>query len=572
MLLSLIHGLVPIVVQSATPENVTNVATENNNQSFTLTFLPSHGIMKIELLKIAFRERRNSMEHQLIIVLDFGGQYNQLIARRVRECGVYCEVKSYKTPLDEIRALHPMGIIFTGGPNSVYDEKSPHISKEIFEMGIPILGICYGAQLMAYTLGGKVSSCDNSEYGKTETHYDNSSILFGGIHLPETAISWMSHTDYVSELPEGFRNTAHTNDCPNAAFEDASRKFYAVQFHPEVNHTFAGVGMIDSFVKNVCGCHGDWTMASYAQTAITQIREKVGDGKVLLALSGGVDSSVAAALLAKAVGNQLTCIFVDHGFMRKNEGDEVEAAFRDSGMNFIRVNAKEQFMSKLRGVSDPETKRKTIGEEFIRVFEQEAKKIGQVDYLVQGTIYPDVIESGLGDAAVIKSHHNVGGLPDYVDFKEIIEPLRMLFKDEVRKLGVELGLSPVLVWRQPFPGPGLAIRIIGEITDEKLEILQDADAIFREEIAKAGLDREINQYFAVLTNMRSVGVMGDFRTYDYTVALRAVTTSDFMTADFAQIPYETLAVAATRIVGEVKSVNRIVYDITTKPPATIEWE
>ena len=512
------------------------------------------------------------MEHQLIIVLDFGGQYNQLIARRVRECGVYCEVKSYKTPLDEIKALNPMGIIFTGGPNSVYDEKSPHISKKIFEMGIPILGICYGAQWMAYTLGGTVSSCENSEYGKTETHYDNSSILFGGIHLPETAVSWMSHTDYVSVLPQGFRNTAHTNDCPNAAFEDADRNFYAVQFHPEVNHTFAGVGMIDSFVKNVCGCHGDWTMASYAQTAIAEIRQKVGNGKVLLALSGGVDSSVAAALLAKAVGNQLTCIFVDHGFMRKNEGDEVETAFRDSGMNFIRVNAKEQFMSKLRGVSDPETKRKTIGEEFIRVFEQEAKKIGQVDYLVQGTIYPDVIESGLGDAAVIKSHHNVGGLPDYVDFKEIIEPLRMLFKDEVRKLGTELGLSPVLVWRQPFPGPGLAIRIIGEITDEKLEILQDADAIFREEIAKAGLDREINQYFAVLTNMRSVGVMGDFRTYDYTVALRAVTTSDFMTADFAKIPYETLAVAATRIVGEVKSVNRIVYDITTKPPATIEWE
>ena len=512
------------------------------------------------------------MEHQLIIVLDFGGQYNQLIARRVRECGVYCEVKSYKTPLEEIKALNPVGIIFTGGPNSVYDENSPHISKEIFEMGIPILGICYGAQLMAYTLGGTVTTCENSEYGKTETHYDNSSVLFGGIHLPETAISWMSHTDYVSVLPQGFRTTAYTKDCPNAAFEDIKRKFYAVQFHPEVNHTFAGIGMIDSFVKNVCGCLGDWTMASYAQTAIAQIREKVGDGKVLLALSGGVDSSVAAALLAKAVGNQLTCIFVDHGFMRKNEGDEVEAAFRDSGMHFIRVNAKEQFMSKLRGVSDPETKRKTIGEEFIRVFEQEAKKIGQVDYLVQGTIYPDVIESGLGDAAVIKSHHNVGGLPDYVDFKEIIEPLRMLFKDEVRRLGVELGLDPVLVWRQPFPGPGLAIRIIGEITDEKLQILQDADAIFREEITKAALDRDINQYFAVLTNMRSVGVMGDFRTYDYTVALRAVTTSDFMTADFAEIPYATLAVVAKRIVGEVKSVNRIVYDITTKPPATIEWE
>ena len=512
------------------------------------------------------------MDHQLVIVLDFGGQYNQLIARRVRECGVYCEIKSYQTPLEELRALSPAGIIFTGGPNSVYDERSPHISREIFDMGIPILGICYGCQLMAYTLGGKVTSCVNSEYGKTETHYDRSSVLFGGIHLPETATSWMSHTDYVSELPEGFTVTAHTADCPAAAFEDPARKFYGVQFHPEVNHTFAGLGMIDSFLKNVCGCVGDWTMAGYAQTAIAEIREKVGDGKVLLALSGGVDSSVAAALLAKAVGEQLTCIFVDHGFLRKNEGDEVEAAFRDSGMRFIRVNAKEQFMAKLQGVSDPETKRKTIGEEFIRVFEQEAKKLGQVDFLVQGTIYPDVVESGLGDAAVIKSHHNVGGLPDHVDFKEIIEPLRMLFKDEVRKLGTELGLHPALVWRQPFPGPGLAIRIIGEITEEKLEILQDADYIFREEIAKAGLDKDINQYFAVLTNMRSVGVMGDFRTYDYTVALRAVTTSDFMTADFAQIPYEVLAVTASRIVGEVKSVNRVVYDVTTKPPATIEWE
>ena len=512
------------------------------------------------------------MAHQLVIVLDFGGQYNQLIARRVRECGVYCEVRSYKTPIEEIRAMHPIGIIFTGGPNSVYDEKSPHIGKEIFDLGIPILGICYGAQLMAYTLGGTVSPCETSEYGKTETHYNTSSVIFGGIHLPETAISWMSHTDYVSKLPEGFVNSAHTADCPNAAFEDPARKLYAVQFHPEVNHTFACLGMIDSFVKNVCGGIGDWTMAGYAKTAIESIREKVGDGKVLLALSGGVDSSVAAALLAKAVGSQLTCIFVDHGFMRKNEGDEVEAAFKDSGMQFVRVNAKEQFMARMRGVSDPETKRKIIGEEFIRVFEQEAKKLGKVDFLVQGTIYPDVIESGVGDAAVIKSHHNVGGLPDHVDFKEIIEPLRMLFKDEVRKLGTELGLSPVLVWRQPFPGPGLAIRIIGDITDDKLEILQDADFIFREEIAKAGLDRDINQYFAVLTNMRSVGVMGDSRTYDYTVALRAVTTSDFMTADFAQIPYDVLAVAASRIVNEVRNVNRIVYDVTTKPPATIEWE
>ena len=510
------------------------------------------------------------MTHQLCIVLDFGGQYNQLIARRVRECGVYCEVKSYKTPLEEIKRLNPVGIIFTGGPNSVYEESSPHISKEIFEMGIPILGICYGCQLMAYTLDGKVSTCINSEYGKTETFYDNSSLIFN--ELSDKSVSWMSHTDYISELPQGFKITAHTDNCPVAAMENAAKKLYAVQFHPEVNHTQNGLDMINGFLKNVCGCTGDWTMENYAKTAIADIRKKVGDGKVLLALSGGVDSSVAAALLAKAVGNQLTCIFVDHGFMRKNEGDEVEAAFADWGINFVRVNAKEQFMSKLRGVSDPETKRKTIGEEFIRVFEQEAKKIGTVDYLVQGTIYPDVIESGSGDAAVIKSHHNVGGLPDYVDFKEIIEPLRMLFKDEVRQLGIELGLSEVLVWRQPFPGPGLAIRIIGDITDEKLEILQDADYIFREEIAKAGLDRKINQYFAVLTNMRSVGVMGDSRTYDYTLALRGVTTTDFMTADFAKIPYEVLEIAAARIVNEVKHINRVVYDITTKPPSTIEWE
>jgi GMP synthase (glutamine-hydrolysing) len=426
---------------------------------------------------------------------------------------------------------------------------------------------------MAVALGGRVTACVTSEYGKTETFYDKSSRIFGDIgELPDKGISWMSHTDYISEIPEGFKITAHTADCPAAAMENNEKKLYAVQFHPEVNHTDFGLEMIDGFLKNVCGCRGDWSMKNYAKTAIAQIREKVGNGKVLLALSGGVDSSVAAALLAKAVGNQLTCIFVDHGFMRKNEGDEVEAAFEDSGMNFIRVNAKEQFMSKLRGVSDPETKRKTIGEEFIRVFEQEAKRIGKVDYLVQGTIYPDVIESGAGDAAVIKSHHNVGGLPDYVDFKEIIEPLRMLFKDEVRQLGIELGLSEVLVWRQPFPGPGLAIRIIGDITDDKLEILKDADYIFREEIAKAGLERSIHQYFAVLTNMRSVGVMGDSRTYDYTVALRGVTTTDFMTADFAKIPYEVLEIAASRIVNEVKNVNRIVYDITTKPPATIEWE
>lgn len=513
------------------------------------------------------------MKNEMIVILDFGGQYNQLIARRVRECGVYCEVMSYKTPIEEIKEKSAKGIIFTGGPNSVYDERSPHIDKKIFELGVPVLGICYGCQLMAYTLGGKVSSCVTSEYGKTETFYDKNSNLFGSVKdLPEKAVTWMSHTDYVSEVPNGFIITAHTMDCPAAAYENEEKKLYAVQFHPEVNHTEYGCKMIEAFVKDICGCKGDWTMESFAKTAIEDIRARVGEGKVLLALSGGVDSSVLAALLAKAVGSQLTCIFVDHGFMRKNEGDEVEAAFSDWDINFVRVNAKDRFMDKLRGVSDPETKRKTIGEEFIRVFEAEAKKIGRVDFLAQGTIYPDIIESGLGDAAVIKSHHNVGGLPDYVDFKEIIEPLRLLFKDEVRALGRELGLSDVLVNRQPFPGPGLAIRIIGEITDEKLEILQDADYIFREEIAKAGLDTSVNQYFAVLTNNRSVGVMGDGRTYDYTLALRAVETTDFMTAEFSRIPYDVLAVCSARIVNEVKSVNRVVYDITTKPPATVEWE
>lgn len=513
------------------------------------------------------------MQHQLVIVLDFGGQYNQLIARRVRECGVYCEVKSYKTPIEEIKKLNPVGIIFTGGPNSVYLQTSPHIGKEVFELGIPILGICYGCQLMAYALGGKVvpaSDATAREYGKTETFYDTTCTIFDG--LDDSGVSWMSHGDYMEKVPEGFKLVAHSEACPNVAISDEKRKFYGTQFHPEVNHTQNGLKMLHNFLYKACGCVGDWTMGHYSQTAIKAIKDKVGDGKVLLALSGGVDSSVAAALLSKAVGNQLTCIFVDHGFMRKNEGDEVEQAFKNWNINFVRVNAKEQFMSKLNGVSDPETKRKIIGEEFIRVFEQEAKKIGKVDFLVQGTIYPDIIESGVGDAAVIKSHHNVGGLPDYVDFKEIIEPLRLLFKDEVRQLGIELGLSDVLVWRQPFPGPGLAIRIIGEITDEKLLILQDADYIFREEIAKANYDRKINQYFAVLTNMRSVGVMGDGRTYDYTLALRGVTTTDFMTADFARIPYELLEKISARIVNEVKSINRVVYDVTTKPPATIEWE
>ncbi len=511
------------------------------------------------------------MQHQMVMIIDFGGQYNQLIARRVRECGVYCEVIPYrKASIESIKEKNPVGIIFTGGPNSVYLENSPGISKEVFELEIPVLGICYGAQLMAYLLGGKASTAPTSEYGKTDTEFDCSSVLFDD--LPARAVTWMSHTDYISQLPEGFRVTAHTAVCPVAAMENAERKLYAVQFHPEVNHTENGSRMLHSFLYGVCGCTGDWTMENYAQTSIARIREKVGDGRVLLALSGGVDSSVCAALLSKAIGSQLTCIFVDHGFMRKNEGDEVEEAFKDWNVNFVRVNAKDLFMSKLSGVSAPETKRKIIGEEFIRVFEAEAKKIGKVDFLAQGTIYPDIIESGAGDAAVIKSHHNVGGLPDHVDFKEIIEPLRLLFKDEVRALGTTLGLSDKLVWRQPFPGPGLAIRIIGEITDERLEILKDADWVFRDELAKCGLDRQISQYFAVLTTMRSVGVMGDGRTYDYTLALRAVTTTDFMTADFARIPYDVLERCAVRIVNEVKHINRIVYDITTKPPATIEWE
>ncbi len=510
------------------------------------------------------------MKHELIIVLDFGGQYNQLIARRVRDLNVYCEVKSYKTPIAELKAMNPSGFIFTGGPNSVYLDTSPTISKEIFEMGIPILGICYGSQLMAHVLGGKVESAEKSEYGMTSADFDTSSLLFKDI--PEKSITWMSHTDRISALPEGFKAISHTDSCPIAAMENPEKGLYAVQFHPEVSHTEYGSNILRNFLYNVCRVSGDWSMKNYINTAINDVRAKVGDGKVLLALSGGVDSSVLAALLSKAIGNKLTCIFVDHGLMRKNEGDEVEEAFKSRELNFIRVNAGKRFLAKLAGVTEPETKRKIIGEEFIRVFEEEARKLGKVDFLAQGTIYPDVIESGTGDAAVIKSHHNVGGLPDHVDFKDLIEPLRLLFKDEVRRLGTELNLPDFLVWRQPFPGPGLAIRIIGDITEEKVSILQDADYIFREEIAKAGLDRSINQYFAVLTSMRSVGVMGDFRTYDYTLALRGVTTSDFMTADFARIPYDVLSRISARIVNEVSHINRIVYDITTKPPSTIEWE
>ena len=521
------------------------------------------------------------MKHETVLVLDFGGQYNELIARRVRDLGVYCEVHPYKKALEKMKELCPIGIIFTGGPNSVYEEGAPKVDPAVFQQGLPILGLCYGLQMMSQVLGGEVKSAPTREFGKTPVHYDTESLLFKG--MPQEAICWMSHVDYVSRLPEGFTAICHTAATANAGIQCKEKNLYGVQFHPEVEHTQFGNDILKNFLYEICHAKGDWSMKDYARSTVEALREKIGDGKVLLALSGGVDSSVAAALLAEAVGEQLTCVVVDHGLMRKNEGDEVETAFSKWAMNFVRVDAEQRFLVKLAGEAEPERKRKIIGEEFIRVFEEEAKKIGAVDFLAQGTIYPDVVESGLGgESAVIKSHHNVGGLPDFVDFKEIIEPLRNLFKDEVRKAGLELGIPEKLVFRQPFPGPGLGIRIIGEVNAEKVKIVQDADAIYREEVDKAVEEYTKangkapswmpNQYFAALTNMRSVGVMGDERTYDYAVALRAVNTVDFMTAESAEIPFEVLQRVMSRIINEVKGVNRVMYDLTSKPPGTIEFE
>ena len=514
---------------------------------------------------------------QKVLILDFGGQYNQLIARRVRECNVYCEVKPYTMPMEKIREFDPIGIIFTGGPNSVYLPDSPQVDPAIFRLGVPILGICYGCQLMAHTLGGQVTAAQADtarEYGKTETVYDTTCPLFHS--LPEKGISWMSHGDFMAKVPAGFALVGRTAACPNVAIADEARGFYGVQFHPEVNHTENGAAMLRNFLYRICHAQGDWTMGDFCKNTVADLRAEIGsNGRVLLALSGGVDSSVLAALLAEAVGDRLTCVFVDHGLMRKNEGDEVEAAFAKWNIHFVRVNAEDRFLSKLAGVTDPETKRKIIGAEFGYVFLDEALKFGitKEDFFAQGTIYPDVIESGMGEADTIKSHHNRLLPPEVIaQFKKVLEPLDHLFKDEIRTLGRELGLPEYLVMRQPFPGPGLAIRIIGQVTKEKADTLREADWIYRAEIAQAGADKQLSQYFAVLTNTRSVGVMGDGRTYGYTLALRAVNTSDFMTADWARIPYDLLDKISTRIVNEVPGINRIVYDITSKPPATIEWE
>ena len=507
---------------------------------------------------------------QMVVIIDFGGQYNQLIARRVREAGIYCELMPYTVTIDEIKKKNPSALIFTGGPNSVTEADAPSIADEVFELGLPILGICYGMQLMALKLGGSVAPGIKREYGKTEISLDSNAELTHG--LPEKSQCWMSHTYFVDQIPEGFKVIAQSEHCPNAAMENPEKKLYATQFHPEVNHTLFGTELLHNFLLNIAKLKQDWTMSSFAVDKIKEIKELVGDRKVMCALSGGVDSSVAAVLVHKAIGKQLTCIFVDHGLLRKDEGDQVEEVFgKTFDMNLIRVNAQERFLSKLKGVADPERKRKIIGEEFIRVFEEEANKLGETDFLVQGTIYPDVVESGTATSATIKSHHNVGGLPE--DMKlTLIEPLRELFKDEVRRVGEEIGIPKALVWRQPFPGPGLAIRILGEVTEEKLELVREADFIFRDEVSKANLESEIWQYFACLPNIQSVGVMGDERTYSHTVALRAVTSTDGMTSDWARIPYDLLDKVSRRIVNEVPNVNRIVYDITSKPPSTIEWE
>ena len=507
-----------------------------------------------------------------VLILNFGGQYGMLIARRVREFNVYCELKPFNTPIEKIKEFNPSAIIFTGGPNSVYAANAPKPDGGVFNLGVPIFGICYGCQLIAERFGGKVESVavsGNREYGKTQTYFNNGCALFAG--LPAKSITWMSHGDEITGLPDGFTAIAHSKHCPVAAIFDKKRKIYGVQFHPEVTHTVFGKEILKNFLFDIANLTPDWTMESFVGKSVKEIKEKVGDGKVLLALSGGVDSSVAAALIGKAIGKNLTCVFVDHGLMRQDEGDEIERAFSDRGINFIRINAEDRFLSALKGVVEPEKKRKIIGEQFIRVFEEVGKQIGKVDFLAQGTIYPDVIESGTGEAETIKSHHNVGGLPSVISFKEIIEPLRLLFKDEVRMLGRELNLPEYMVSRQPFPGPGLAIRVIGEITKEKLDILRKADAIFREEIEKAKI-KNVSQYFAALTNMRSVGVMGDGRTYEYAVALRSVSTEDFMTCVRTKIPYRVLDKVASRIVNEVKGVNRVLYDVTGKPPATVEYE
>ena len=506
-------------------------------------------------------------KQQTVLVLDFGGQYKELIARRVRECHVYSQILPGNTPVEKIKEIAPVGIILTGGPHSVYNESSPHCTKELFELGIPVLGICYGMQLMSYTLGGKVRACSVSEYGTINTVVDTSCVLFDGVDVD--TVTLMSHTDYVAEVPQGFVPVAHTADCPVAAMENTAQKLYAVQFHPEVERTKQGLQILRNFLFKVCGANGDYNIDDFIVPKIEKIREQVGDRQVVLGLSGGVDSSVCAAILERAIPNQLTCIFVDHGMMRKNEGDEIQAAFEGKSLKFVRVNAEQRFLGKLSGVTDPERKRKIIGEEFVRVFEEESAKFSG-SMLAQGTIYPDIVESGITTGAVIKSHHNVGGLPKETKFVGLVEPLRSLFKDEVRELGRKLGLSDTLVNRQPFPGPGLAVRCIGAITKERLDILRDADYIYREELERAGL--HYGQYFAVLTDMRTVGVMGDGRTYNYVLALRAVNTSDFMTAEYAHIPYEVLDVVTSRIINEVVGVSRVVYDITGKPPATIEWE